>query len=48
MRKVLYLFVALCVSAEIRKDTSGHYQNALLLGDVPERVKILKNCGQSE
>ncbi|KAL8592535.1 hypothetical protein ACOMHN_030220 [Nucella lapillus] len=32
--------------AEIRKDTSGHYQTALLLGDLPERVKILKNCGQ--
>ncbi|RUS90316.1 hypothetical protein EGW08_001914 [Elysia chlorotica] len=32
--------------AEIRKDTSGHYQNALLLGDVNERVKILKGCGQ--
>ena len=28
--------------AEIRKDTSGQYQNALYLGDVPERVKILK------
>ncbi len=28
--------------AEIRKDTSGHYQNALYLGDVAERVKILK------
>ncbi|GFO24202.1 coatomer subunit alpha [Plakobranchus ocellatus] len=34
--------------AEIRKDTSGHYQNALLLGDVTERVKILKGCGQSK
>ena len=33
--------------AEIRKDTSGHYQNALYLGDVNERVKILKNCGQN-
>ncbi|KAK3106032.1 hypothetical protein FSP39_011311 [Pinctada imbricata] len=32
--------------AEIRKDTSGHYQNALFLGDVNERVKILKGCGQ--
>ncbi|XP_053408078.1 coatomer subunit alpha-like isoform X1 [Mercenaria mercenaria] len=32
--------------AEIRKDTSGHFQNALFLGDVEERVKILKNCGQ--
>ncbi|PKU26747.1 hypothetical protein llap_22949 [Limosa lapponica baueri] len=34
--------------AEIRKDMSGHYQNALYLGDVAERVRILKNCGQSE
>ncbi|NWR95406.1 COPA protein, partial [Furnarius figulus] len=33
--------------AEIRKDMSGHYQNALYLGDVAERVRILKNCGQS-
>eukprot|EP00095_Tigriopus_kingsejongensis_P002882 maker-scaffold52_size450388-snap-gene-3.20 protein:Tk02882 transcript:maker-scaffold52_size450388-snap-gene-3.20-mRNA-1 annotation:"coatomer subunit alpha isoform 11" len=33
--------------AEIRKDHSGHFQNALYLGDVPERVKILKNCGQT-
>ncbi|XP_028566118.2 coatomer subunit alpha [Podarcis muralis] len=32
--------------AEIRKDMSGHYQNALYLGDVAERVRILKNCGQ--
>ena len=32
--------------AEIRKDTSGQYQSALFLGDVPERVKILRNCGQ--
>lgn len=40
---VLSLFVA-----EIRKDMSGHYQAALYLGDVSERVRILKNCGQSE
>ncbi|RWS28728.1 coatomer subunit alpha-like protein [Leptotrombidium deliense] len=32
--------------AEIRKDTSGQFQIALFLGDVNERVKILKNCGQ--
>lgn len=32
--------------AEIRKDMSGQYQDALFLGDVVERVKILKNCGQ--
>ena len=35
------------ISAEIRKDTSGHFQNALLLGDVAERIKILQGCGQS-
>uniref|UniRef100_A0A646QF04 Coatomer subunit alpha n=1 Tax=Hemiscolopendra marginata TaxID=943146 RepID=A0A646QF04_9MYRI len=33
--------------AEIRKDTSGQYQNALFLGNVAERIKILKNCGQT-
>lgn len=27
---------------------SGHYQNALYLGDVSERVRILRSCGQSE
>ncbi|XP_072049664.1 coatomer subunit alpha-like [Amphiura filiformis] len=32
--------------SEIRKDTSGQYQCALYLGDVNERVKILKDCGQ--
>jgi coatomer protein complex subunit alpha (xenin) len=33
--------------AEIRKDTSGHFQNALYLGDVAERVKVLSGCGQT-
>ena len=33
--------------AEIRKDTSGQFQNALYLGDVEERVKILSGCGQT-
>ena len=33
--------------AEIRKDTSGQFQNALYLGDVQERVKILSGCGQN-
>lgn len=32
--------------AEIRKDMSGQYQGALLLGNVAERVRILKNCEQ--
>ena len=34
--------------AEIRKDSSGHYLSALILGDVKERVKVLKNSNQSE
>lgn len=33
--------------AEIRKDISGQFQNSLYLGDVGERIKILKSCGQS-
>merc|ERR1712227_1067540 len=33
--------------AEIRKDTSGQFQNSLYLGDVEERVKILSGCGQT-
>ncbi|KAK2573204.1 Coatomer subunit alpha [Acropora cervicornis] len=33
--------------AEIRKDTSGQYHNALYTGDVEERIKILKNLGQA-
>ncbi|XP_055373966.1 coatomer subunit alpha [Condylostylus longicornis] len=33
--------------AEIRKDVSAQYQGALLLGDIRERVNILKNCGQT-
>ncbi|KAK3720320.1 hypothetical protein QZH41_020401 [Actinostola sp. cb2023] len=32
--------------AEIRKDMSGQYHNALYTGDVEERVKILKALGQ--
>jgi coatomer protein complex subunit alpha (xenin) len=32
--------------AEIRKDVSAQYQGALLLGDVEERINILKNCKQ--
>lgn len=39
----LFYFVA-----EIRKDFSGQFQTSLLLGDIAERVKILKSCGQSE
>ena len=28
--------------AEIRKDSSGQFQTALYLGDVSERIKVLK------
>lgn len=32
--------------AEIRKDSSGHYLTAMVLGDVKERVKVLKASNQ--
>ncbi|CAD5114426.1 DgyrCDS3559 [Dimorphilus gyrociliatus] len=32
--------------AEIRKDRSAQFQNALYLGDVKERHKILQDCGR--
>lgn len=32
--------------AEIRKDVSAQFQGALLLGDVKERINVLRNCGQ--
>ena len=37
------IFVSL---AEIRKDVSSQYQNALYTGDIHERIKILKAVGQ--
>lgn len=33
--------------AEIRKDTSAQFKNSLYLGDVQERVKILRNSDQT-
>jgi len=32
--------------SEIRKDVSGHLHNALYIGDVEERIKVLKQVGQ--
>ncbi|CAF3824980.1 unnamed protein product, partial [Rotaria magnacalcarata] len=32
--------------AEVRKDVSGQFQIAMLLGDVEERVKLLRQCNQ--
>lgn len=34
--------------AEVRKDVSGQFQIAMLLGDVEERVKLLRQCNQSK
>ena len=39
--KIFYL-------AEVRKDVSGQFQIAMLLGDVEERVKLLRQCNQSK
>ena len=36
------------LSAEIRKDVSSQYHNALYTGDVAERIKILKSVGQGQ
>ncbi|CAF1084468.1 unnamed protein product [Adineta steineri] len=33
-------------TAEVRKDVSGQFQIAMLLGDVDERVKLLRQCNQ--
>lgn len=43
MMLILFLF-----PAEIRKDMSGQYHNALYTGDVEERIKILKSLGQGK
>lgn len=32
---------------EIRKDYEGWYTNALYLGDIPERIRVLKACGKT-
>lgn len=34
--------------AEVRGDTMSRFHNALYLGDVDERIKILKEVGQRE
>ena len=43
-----YLFTLRSVVAEIRKDVSAQYHNALFVGDVEERVRILRATGQGE
>lgn len=42
------LTLCILLAAEIRKDMSGQYHNALYTGDVEERIKILKSLGQGE
>jgi coatomer protein complex subunit alpha (xenin) len=41
-------FIEIFFLAEVRKDVSGQFQIAMLLGDVEERVKLLKQCNQSK
>ena len=36
------------LAAEIRKDMCSHFHNALFVGDIQERIKILRASGQSE
>lgn len=45
---VTMLRVFFSFPAEIRKDMSGQYHNALYTGDVEERIKILKSLGQGK
>ena len=43
------MYIAVFIySAEIRKDVSSQYHNALYTGDVTERIKILKSVGQGQ
>ncbi|CAF4750780.1 unnamed protein product [Rotaria sp. Silwood1] len=34
--------------AEVRKDVSRQFQIAILLGDVEERIKLFRQCNQSD
>ena len=42
------MLISFLFPAEIRKDMSGQYHNALYTGDVEERIKILKSLGQGK
>ena len=33
-------------AAEVRKDVSGQFHNAICCGDVEERIKVLRSVGQ--
>ena len=33
-------------TAEVRKDVSGQFHNAICCGDVEERIKVLRSVGQ--
>ena len=33
-------------TAEVRKDISGQFHNAICCGDVEERIKVLRSVGQ--
>ena len=42
------LYITILFIAEIRKDVSGQYHNALYAGDVEERIKLLTSLGQGK
>jgi len=35
-------------TAEVRKDVSGQFHNAICCGDIEERVKVLRSVGQGQ
>jgi coatomer protein complex subunit alpha (xenin) len=43
-----FFLIEIFVLAEVRKDVSGQFQIAMLLGDVEERIKLLRQCNQSK
>ena len=45
----VYVCVCNCIlppTAEVRKDVSGQFHNAICCGDIEERIKVLRSVGQ--
>ena len=38
--------IILSSTAEVRKDISGQFHNAICCGDIEERIKVLRSVGQ--
>ena len=46
---LLCVCVCVCIlppTAEVRKDVSGQFHNAICCGDIEERIKVLRSVGQ--